>query len=191
MFDFAWSEIALVVVVAVIFIGPKDLPVAIKAVTEMIKKARRMAGEFQTHVDEMVREADLHEVRDSINQIRNFDFKGTVERAVDPDGSLRSTFASNPLEPTPSAPSEPVADSTAEAEVIEAHSSAEFTRPEGVDAVGEPGAGAEPENAPPAFIPPGFALPDYLLPPKAAAAPAEPPAFVPPSIAAKAPPHHT
>jgi len=59
MFDFAWSEIALIVVVAVIFIGPKDLPVAIKAVTGMLKKARRMAGEFQTHVDEMVREADL------------------------------------------------------------------------------------------------------------------------------------
>lgn len=191
MFDFAWSEIALVVVVAVIFIGPKDLPVAIKAVTEMIKKARRMAGEFQTHVDEMVREADLHEVRDSINQIRNFDFKGTVERAVDPDGSLRSTFASNPLEPTPSAPSEPVADGTAEAAVIEAHSSVELTRPEGVDTIGEAGAGAEPENAPPAFIPPGFALPDYLLPPKAMTAPAEPPAFVPPSIAAKAPPHHS
>ncbi len=191
MFDFAWSEIALVVVVAVIFIGPKDLPVAIKAVTEMIKKARRMAGEFQTHVDEMVREADLHEVRDSINQIRNFDFKGTVERAVDPDGSLRSTFASNPLEPTQSAPSEPVADSTAEAEVIEAHSGVELTRPEGVDTVEGAGAGAEPENAPPAFIPPGFALPDYLLPPKAMTAPAEPPAFVPPSIAAKSPPHHS
>ena len=59
MFDFAWSEIALIGVVALIAIGPKDMPVAIRAVTDMIKKARRMAGEFQTHVDEMVREADL------------------------------------------------------------------------------------------------------------------------------------
>src|ERR1700712_2824565 len=135
MFDFAWSEIALIVVVAVIFIGPKDLPVAIKAVTGMIKKARRMAGEFQTHVDEMVRDADLKDVRDSLNEIRNFDFKGTVERAVDPDGSLRTTFASNPMAPTPtksdSGNTEPVPD----AAEIEAKSAAELVRPEEVDIV--------------------------------------------------------
>ena len=49
--------------VALIAIGPKDMPVAIRTVTGMIKKARRMAAEFQTHVDEMVREADLDEVQ--------------------------------------------------------------------------------------------------------------------------------
>lgn len=98
MFDFAWSEIALIVVVAVIFIGPKDLPVAIKAVTAMIKKARRMAGEFQTHVDEMVREANLGDIKSQIDNIKNFDFKGEIEKAVDPDGTLRDTFANNPLD---------------------------------------------------------------------------------------------
>ena len=188
MFDFAWSEIALIVVVAVIFIGPKDLPVAIKAVTEMIKKARRMAGEFQTHVDEMVREADLHEVRDSINQIRNFDFKGTVERAVDPDGSLRTSFASNPLDPAIPLPGEAAPDATA----IEAHSAAELTRPDGVDSVVVP-VGApeeEPEVGPPAFIPPGFSLPDYLSPPRPPAAEPEAPAFVPPAIVAQSPARH-
>src|SRR5215469_17126938 len=101
MFDFAWSEIALIAVVAMIFIGPKDMPVAVRAVTGWIKKARRMAAEFQTHVDEMVREADLSEVRASINEIRNFDIKGEIEKTVDADGSLRATFASNPLEATP------------------------------------------------------------------------------------------
>ena len=188
MFDFAWSEIALIVVVAVIFIGPKDLPVAIKAVTGMLKKARRMAGEFQTHVDEMVREADLGEVRDGINKIRNFDFKGTVERAVDPDGSLRTTFASNPLEPsTPTTTvTEPGVETTLDAATIEAHSAAELTRPDGVDKVAEP----EPETAP-AFIPPGYSLPAYLSPPKPAPAEATPPAFVPPSIAALTPARHS
>src|SRR6478672_9594679 len=104
MFDFAWSEIALIAVVALIAIGPKDMPVAIRAVTGWIKKARRMAAEFQTHVDEMVREADLHEVRASINEIRNFDIRGEIERNVDPDGSLRSTFAGNPLESAAASP---------------------------------------------------------------------------------------
>src|SRR5271165_7009952 len=106
MFDFAWSEMAVIAAVALVLIGPKDMPVAIRAITGMLKKARRMAGEFQTHVDEMVREANLTEVREQINEIRNFDVKGEMERAVDADGSLRSTFAGNPMQPaiTPSPP---------------------------------------------------------------------------------------
>ena len=104
MFDFAWSEIALIAIVALVAIGPKDLPVAFRAVTRMIQKARRMRGQFQTHVDEMVREANLDEVRSQISQIRNFDFRGEVERTVHPDGSIRTTLASNPLGPNPLAP---------------------------------------------------------------------------------------
>ena len=83
MFDFNMSEIALIGVVALVLIGPKDLPIAVKAVTTMVKKARRMAAEFQTHVDEMVREADLDGVKKSFNEIKNFDFKSEVEKAID------------------------------------------------------------------------------------------------------------
>ncbi len=101
MFDLAWSEIALIGVVALIAIGPKDMPVAIKAVAEMVKKARRMASEFQTHVDEMVREANLHEVRDHINDIRSMDIKGKILNAVDNDGSLRRTINERPYNAAP------------------------------------------------------------------------------------------
>ncbi len=101
MFDLAWSEIALIGVVALIAIGPKDMPVAIKAVAEMVKKARRMASEFQTHVDEMVREANLHEVRDHINDIRSMDIKGKILGAVDSDGSLRRTINERPYNASP------------------------------------------------------------------------------------------
>ena len=111
MFDFAWSEIALIGVVALVAIGPKDLPVAIKAVAEMVKKARRMAGEFQTHVDEMVREANLHEVRDQFNEIRRMDIKGQILKAVDNDGSIRKTLHENPMDITPPPPAVPVHDS--------------------------------------------------------------------------------
>ncbi len=113
MFDFAWSEIGLIAAVALILIGPKDLPVAIRTITDMIKKARRMASEFQTHVDEMMREANLHEVRDQISAIRNFDVRGEIARHVDPDHSLRDTFAGNPLDrrrhPTRSLPADDAA----------------------------------------------------------------------------------
>jgi sec-independent protein translocase protein TatB len=100
MFDFAWSEMAIIAAVALVVIGPKDLPVALRAISGFVKKARRMAGEFQTHVDEMMRDADLKDVKDSLNQIRNFDFRSTVEKAIDPDHTLRDTFAGSPLDPT-------------------------------------------------------------------------------------------
>ena len=99
MFDFAWSEIGLIAAVALILIGPKDMPVAIRTITDMIKKARRMASEFQTHVDEMMREADLHEVRDQINEIRNFDIRGEIERTSIPTARCATRSPSNPLDP--------------------------------------------------------------------------------------------
>jgi sec-independent protein translocase protein TatB len=167
MFDFAWSEIALIAVVAMIAIGPKDMPAAMRAVSGWVKKARRMAGEFQTHVDEMMREADLSEVRASINEIRNFDIKGEIEKTIDADGSIRSTFASNPLEPsTPTvtsveeiAVSEPVIAELPQSE--EPVLAATLCKPQA-----------------PAFVPPNLVLP--------AAAPdasePDPPAFIPPEV---------
>ncbi len=162
MFDFAWSEIALIGIVALIAIGPKDMPVAIKAVAGMIKKARRMAAEFQTHVDELVREADLQEVRDQFRQIRNFDFRGEIAKAVDADGSIRSTLATNPLDTTTNSSPTPTPVATAgafdETRVME--------RPENTILPAD--------AAPPAFIPPA-----EVTAHKTPATPAAP-AFIPP-----------
>ncbi len=147
MFDFAWSEIAIIGVVALIAIGPKDMPVAIRAVTNAVKKARKMASEFQTHVDEMVREANLDEVKSQLNEIRNFDLKDTIEKAVDADGSLRGAF-SDPL-------SGAFGGSTAEAAAPPA----------------PPPRWQPPTPPPPAFVPPGIAEPPpppAFIPPDAA-----------------------
>src|SRR5271157_2446345 len=91
MFGLSWGEIALILAVALIAIGPKDLPIAIRTVTSFIKKARGMAAEFQGHVDEMMREANLSDVKGEIDKLRRFDFKTAAEQTVDPDGSLRKT----------------------------------------------------------------------------------------------------
>jgi sec-independent protein translocase protein TatB len=103
LFGFEWSEIAVIAVVALICIGPKDMPVAIRAITGAIKKMRRMAGEFQTHVDEMLKEADLHEVSDTIRDIRGMNVRSAITRAVDPDGSigrhLSDPFHDRPVPP--------------------------------------------------------------------------------------------
>ena len=107
MLDLAWSEIALIAVVAIVIIGPKDLPEAIRGVAKGVQKLRRMAGEFQQQADELVREAKLDDVRNSIQEvkstisdIRNFDLKGEIEKAVDSDGTLKKTMADDPLRDT-------------------------------------------------------------------------------------------
>jgi sec-independent protein translocase protein TatB len=174
MFDFAWSEILLIGAVALIAIGPKDMPAAIRTISSMIKKARRMAAEFQTHVDEMVREADLGDVKKAFHEVRNFDLSGAMEKVVDPDRGLRNTFATNPLEPAHPKPQEV---STLEEVTVEA-------RP-----VIDPVALAEIELPPakpdsPAWIPPSL-VPTPPVPTKAASGPAEePPAWLPPAAVA-------
>jgi sec-independent protein translocase protein TatB len=173
MFDFAWSEIALIAAVALIAIGPKDMPVAIRSVTSMIKKARRMAGEFQTHVDEMLREANLDEVRNQINDIRNFDVRGELERHVDPDGSLRGTLDTNPLLPTPAVSA---AEPESEAAVAVGETgTATLERPPEVDLLPAPRVDA------PAFIPPN-AMPPEPAPAPQRAVEADAPAFIPPEV---------
>jgi sec-independent protein translocase protein TatB len=153
MFGLAWSEVLLIGAVALIAIGPKDLPVAIKAVTGAIKKARRLAAEFQTHVDELVREADLGSVKDSFKELADFDVTGTVEKAVDPDGSLKAAFAGDILG------GEGGSADTA-AVPVASETLPEAAKPpqiEGVPPFIPPEIASAPK--PPPFIPPGILLP--------------------------------
>jgi sec-independent protein translocase protein TatB len=129
----------------------------------MVKKARRMAAEFQTHVDEMVREADLGDVKKAFNDIRNLDLASALEKHVDPDRSIRDTFAENPFEPTYPTPTE-----------VSTLDEVEVTEKPAIEATPMP---IEPEKPlAPAFIPPGMVPP----PPPVAAEPQEAPAFIPP-----------
>jgi len=169
MFDFAWSEIAIIAAVALVVIGPKDLPVALRAISGFVKKARRMAGEFQTHVDEMMREADLKDVKDSFNEIRNFDFRSSVEKAIDPDGSIRDTFSTDPLSSATGAAA------TGEQAVSE-------PVPDEHDVEPEPPAPVK--VVAPAFVPP--ALVPFVDGPKPLS---PPPPFIPPAAMLQRPPN--
>jgi sec-independent protein translocase protein TatB len=179
MFDFAWSELALIGVVALVAIGPKDMPVAIKAVATLVKKARRMAGEFQVHVDDLMKEADLSEMRDHLRDLRSLNLRQTVERAIDPDGTLRGTFAETPyLQPGgPAAASDPVEDFVG---VRPQHS---IHDPPGLPSfTGSPFPVPPPEHQRPALDDP-----PWFIPPEAVAAERvlqAAPAFIPPEDAA-------
>ncbi len=62
MFDIGASELLLIVIVAVVVIGPKDLPLALRTAGRWIGKVRRVSGHFRSGIDTMVREAELEEM---------------------------------------------------------------------------------------------------------------------------------
>ncbi|HWK43094.1 MAG TPA: Sec-independent protein translocase protein TatB [Stellaceae bacterium] len=92
MFDIGWSELALIAVVALVVIGPKDLPRALKTIGVYVRKARGMAREFQNTVDDMIREAELDDVKNQVQAISKFDVKSAVTKAIDPDGDVRAAL---------------------------------------------------------------------------------------------------
>ena len=63
MFDIGWSELIVIGVVALVVIGPKELPGVIRSVGRAVTKLRTMAGEFRGQFDEAMREAELHDVK--------------------------------------------------------------------------------------------------------------------------------
>ena len=71
MLDMSWGEVMLIGGVALIVIGPKDLPKALRTVGQVTSKLRRMAGEFQMQFNEAIREAELDEVRKGVDGIRD------------------------------------------------------------------------------------------------------------------------
>ena len=72
MFDLSWSELVVIAVVALIAIGPKELPGVLRAIGHWMGKIRRMAGEFQTQFQEAMREAEMEDLKkhaDDLNSV--------------------------------------------------------------------------------------------------------------------------
>src|SRR5688500_1908519 len=69
MLDMSWGEIMVIGAVALIVIGPKDLPKALRTVGQMTSKVRRMASEFQGQFNEAMREAELDEVKKQLQSV--------------------------------------------------------------------------------------------------------------------------
>jgi sec-independent protein translocase protein TatB len=130
MFDIAWSELGVIAVVAVVVIGPKDLPKVLRTLGQWTSKARSMAREFQSGLDDMVREAELEDLRKAAKQVTDFSIENEIKKTVDPDGSMAEDFKKTEAEmnamlaeagqpagyepPAVEAPAEPAAPAAAE-----------------------------------------------------------------------------
>jgi len=92
MLDIGWPELVVILIVALVVIGPKDLPRALHTVGKWVRKARLLAREFQSSVDDMVRQAELEDLRKQVNQLRRTDLSAEIEKTVDPHGAVREAL---------------------------------------------------------------------------------------------------
>src|SRR3546814_9801194 len=88
MFDIGWSEMAIIAFVALIVIGPKELPRTMKTVAQWMRKARSLTREFQSGIDDIVREAELEDARKALDATRGGNLKRTISNAIDPEGEV-------------------------------------------------------------------------------------------------------
>ena len=99
MFEIAWSELLVIGIVAIIVVGPKDLPRLMRTFGHYAGKLRRMAADFQHQFDEAMREAEMEEVRKAMESVRHatpgFDLSTPLDRPV----MLPKPAASAAIEP--------------------------------------------------------------------------------------------
>ena len=90
MFDIGWSELVLIGIVALIVIGPKELPGALRTLGQWMGKLRRMASEFQGQFQEAMREAEVADLKKQVDDMTaqaqsyaNFDPISDVRREIE------------------------------------------------------------------------------------------------------------
>lgn len=126
MFDIGWSELVVIGVVALIAIGPKELPGVLRMVGQWMGKARRLASEFQGQFQEAMREAEMADLKKSFDEVKEATAGLTTNNMLTKLGSeLTEAAAINtdtintpPVEPT--TPVQPTAETFIEATTHEA-----------------------------------------------------------------------
>jgi sec-independent protein translocase protein TatB len=92
MFDIGWQELFVIGVVALIVVGPKDLPRVLRGAARVLNKARGMSREFQAGLAEMAREVELDEIKRNVERTARFDLGEELRSAADPTGTLSADF---------------------------------------------------------------------------------------------------
>lgn len=90
--DIGASELMIIAIVALIVVGPKDLPVLLRKLGQFTAKLRGMAAEFRSSFDEMARQSELEELRREVDAMRKGQF-GAAEDARSAVADIEQTFA--------------------------------------------------------------------------------------------------
>ncbi|WP_421990325.1 Sec-independent protein translocase protein TatB [Qipengyuania sp.] len=116
MFDIGASELLVIVIVAILVIGPKDMPKALRTAGRWIGKLRRMSGHFRAGLDEVVRQAEIEEMEEKWAK-RNKEIMAKYPDGSTPEGGAPENLIPDEMEPLASANEVPDADAAAEAAI--------------------------------------------------------------------------
>lgn len=121
--DIGWVELLIIAAVAIIVVGPKDLPRMMRILGGWLGKARGLAREFQRSFDDLMKESELDDLRKEVEELRALNPIDDVKKALDPTDELRELDKSlkeemseveagmneqiSPAEPAKPAPEEP------------------------------------------------------------------------------------
>jgi sec-independent protein translocase protein TatB len=110
MFDIGWTEIVVIAVVAILVVGPKDLPRMLRGFGQTLGQLRRTANEFKRQFDDALREAereaDLEDTRKQVKSISRMDPLADVKKGVEKDiNAVKETRAAVAANRAPKAPS--------------------------------------------------------------------------------------
>lgn len=111
MFDFGLSmgELMVIALVALIVVGPKDLPKMLRMVGRFVTQLRGMAGEFQRHLDSAIREAGIDEVKKEVKSMTNFTVTADIDKQMTEEFRKQSSEIKSMIE----APAKTAADAPA------------------------------------------------------------------------------
>lgn len=88
MLDIGWPELAIIALITILVVGPKEIPRVLRMVTQAVRKLRSMASEFQSGIDDLAREADLDDLKKDIEKTASTDIAGEIENTIDPTGEV-------------------------------------------------------------------------------------------------------
>ncbi|MBP0439810.1 Sec-independent protein translocase protein TatB [Tianweitania sediminis] len=172
MFELAWSEMLVIAVVMIVIVGPKDLPKMLRTFGKFAGKMSSMAGDFRKQFDEAMKEADLDDVRKSMNDLRALNPKNQIRQALSPVEQAAADIragADSIMRPKTPVPSTPASTEPTASEPLKNGSGVDSSIP----------AAASPEATAPAvapLAPPASVAPTATLAPTASvAAPAKKP----------------
>jgi sec-independent protein translocase protein TatB len=115
MFDIGWGELVVIGIVALIAIGPKELPTVLRTLGQWMGKIKRMANEFQGQFQEALREAEMADLKkqaddlqSSVTDFTSFDPMADAQKAADRAAEGAGEPATPSAEPVVAAPTIPV-----------------------------------------------------------------------------------
>ncbi|MEL7526935.1 MAG: Sec-independent protein translocase protein TatB [Pseudomonadota bacterium] len=102
MFDIGWTELMVIACIAIIVVGPKDLPRMLRTLGQTLGKMRRMSREFQSTFNDALREAeqqaDIADMKKQVEDVANFNPLGDLKKSIEEDAAQK---ASKPMTTKP------------------------------------------------------------------------------------------